>query len=149
MTTERKDGGPDNPPAFPPNAGWRDNDPDCRGLSMRDWFAGQALVAISDYAPLGNPVGIGAREHAKTLAVHAYAIADAMLSERQKGGAGWRPIETAPYEKRVLVYCTRWGVTEAFQYREAGWKSYGVGGSYGCEPTHWQPLPSPPEPSNG
>jgi hypothetical protein len=80
MTTERKDGGPVHPVH---DAGQLLHE----GLSLRDWFAGQALVAISDYAPLGNPVGIGAREHAKTLAVHAYAIADAMLSERQKGGA--------------------------------------------------------------
>jgi hypothetical protein len=78
MTTERKDGGPAHPTNMLEHV---------PGMSLRDWFAGQALVAISDYAPLGNPVGIGAREHAKTLAVHAYAIADAMLSERQKGGA--------------------------------------------------------------
>jgi hypothetical protein len=83
MTTERKDGGPDNPPAFPPNAGWRDNDPDCRGLSMRDWFAGQA---IGSALACMNPVTIEPDANAK-LARMAYALADAMLSERQKGGA--------------------------------------------------------------
>jgi hypothetical protein len=62
---------------------------------------------------------------------------------------GWRPIETAPKYQRVLVNCRRWGVTEAMKYHQAGWKAFGVGGVYGCEPTHWMPLPSPPEPSNG
>jgi hypothetical protein len=85
MTTERKDGGP----AFPPNAGWRDNDPDCRGLSMRDWFAGQALQAFMAWSLNQPPHGDGdnAQKAAKRYARAAYVVADAMLSERQKGGA--------------------------------------------------------------
>jgi hypothetical protein len=34
----RSDGGP----AFPPNAGWRDDDLSARGMSMRDYFAAHA-----------------------------------------------------------------------------------------------------------
>jgi hypothetical protein len=82
MTTERKDGGPDNPPAFPPNAGWRDNDPDCRGLSMRDWFAGQAIEVMVRMSGDGD----GGWDPA-AVAVGCYLIADALLAERQKGGA--------------------------------------------------------------
>lgn len=58
-------------------------------------------------------------------------------------GEGWRPIETAPSERRVLINCQRFGVTEGFRY-QSGWKSFGANGSYGAEPTHWQPLPAPP-----
>lgn len=51
------------------------------GMSLRDWFAGQALAAIcgDDYA-----------RHSITpqqCAQWAYQFADAMLAERQKGGA--------------------------------------------------------------
>lgn len=51
------------------------------GMTLRDWFAGQALVAI-----VGAPISIGdvpitgESEFAKA----AYAFADAMLAERSK-----------------------------------------------------------------
>jgi hypothetical protein len=69
MTTERKDGGPVHPVH---DAGQLLHE----GLSLRDWFAGQALQNYN----LHN-------ETPARAAVWAYAIADAMLSERQKGGA--------------------------------------------------------------
>ncbi|HEU4986898.1 MAG TPA: Arc family DNA-binding protein [Rhizobiaceae bacterium] len=50
-------------------------------LALRDWFAGQALAAIiqADGIQFANRM----TEHAQ----FAYAQADAMLAEREKGGA--------------------------------------------------------------
>jgi uncharacterized protein YodC (DUF2158 family) len=62
-----KDGGP----AFP-HQGYSH-----QGLSIRDWFAGQALAGLIVVHPQVN--GLDA------LAVDAYRIADAMLAEREKG----------------------------------------------------------------
>jgi hypothetical protein len=44
------------------------------GMTLRDWFAGQALAGMVP-------------EAAKNKAEAAYAIADAMLAERSKSGA--------------------------------------------------------------
>jgi hypothetical protein len=79
---------PENPSAFP-----RPDDRDAMGcgiregsdgMTLRDWFAGQALVGLMshnahDHCPLfgdGEP-----------FARDAYLVADAMLAERAKGGA--------------------------------------------------------------
>ena len=47
------------------------------GMTLRDWFAGQALEGVLAFT--GVPIG------EKVTAADAYAIADAMLAERQKG----------------------------------------------------------------
>lgn len=75
----RDDGGP----AFPFRSPYYDS----KGLSLRDWFAGQALQATGDWNT----------EHIKLLAIrnpdlsiseliaqHAYDLADAMLQARKK-----------------------------------------------------------------
>lgn len=73
-----KDGGP----AFP-TAEVRDLDGNVKwtpgwGMSLRDWFAGQALAGIlADHTT--NPTTDAA-------AGHAYRFADAMLAERAKAG---------------------------------------------------------------
>ena len=73
------------------------------GMTLRDWFAGQALPqAVEDYGQpspgntagqrrnMGNPVlpyaakGAGTRE--EIIARQAYNYADAMLAARAKGG---------------------------------------------------------------
>lgn len=62
----------DNPPAFPagwPEAGYEPH----YGMTLRDWFAGQAL---------SNPAICTASSEYPHL--DAYAFADAMLAERQK-----------------------------------------------------------------
>lgn len=57
------------------------------GMSLRDWFAGQALAGLC-----GNAEEARAMRKislAETLGIYAdasYRIADAMLAERQKGG---------------------------------------------------------------
>jgi len=80
MNDTIKDGGP----AFPtpvqhspdsPGAGWREDYP---GMSLRDWFAGQALA---------GPLASGPHncdQHG--LAHYAYLHADAMLKARANGG---------------------------------------------------------------
>lgn len=50
------------------------------GMTLRDWFAGQALAGYFAHptTPHMHPTDAGA---------YCYAMADAMLAERAKGGA--------------------------------------------------------------
>ncbi len=50
------------------------------GMTLRDWFAGQALMMM--YAQTNHEAVAGHDE--KTVAAWAYEIADAMLAERDK-----------------------------------------------------------------
>ncbi len=83
MTTDNSrvdDGGP----AFP-NVCM--NDP-CHpssepGMTLRDWFAGQALVSVAQEYLHRN--GFHGETLYPNLAIHAYRVADAMLAAR-KGG---------------------------------------------------------------
>ena len=50
------------------------------GMTLRDWFAGQALVAIGA-ADMRSEMPIVP----ETMARNAYALADAMIAERAKG----------------------------------------------------------------
>lgn len=82
MTEMKNDGGP----AFPrPLAGSDASgtvDFGAEGMSLRDWFAGQALAGIcGDGIP-------GSHHQPERTASEAYAYADAMLSARQKQGGG-------------------------------------------------------------
>jgi hypothetical protein len=68
-----------NPPAFPMPSTIGEHTQEY-GMSLRDWFAGQALgglLANSDWGP-----------DAGQAASIAYASADAMLAERSKTDAG-------------------------------------------------------------
>ena len=69
----------DNPKAFPHPSGAQG----CDGMTLRDWFAGQALAWCmkQDY---GNDWGKQGKDHAKYAVKSAYRIADAMLAERSK-----------------------------------------------------------------
>jgi hypothetical protein len=53
------------------------------GMSLRDWFAGQALCAT-----LADTAGVHSDGAAfcKAVAENAYQLADAMLSARKQGG---------------------------------------------------------------
>lgn len=52
------------------------------GLSIRDYFAGQALAVDSSYAPpVNHPI-----EAAPVVAEYAYLFADALLAARDKPG---------------------------------------------------------------
>ena len=65
----------DGGPAFPVK--WQNGEQQS-GMTLRDWFAGQALVGYVAYNPDSRDVD---------LACVSYATADAMLAEREKGGA--------------------------------------------------------------
>ena len=47
------------------------------GMSLRDWFAGQALAGLVSHE------GLGAKSHCTSLAFGAYAVADEMLKARE------------------------------------------------------------------
>ena len=54
-----------------------------QGMSLRDWFAAQALIAMGgNYAPTGEITG-NSLLHAKTVATHCYSMADAMIAARE------------------------------------------------------------------
>lgn len=70
----------------------------------------------------------------------------------------WQPIDTAPHEIRILtidesnyVYISWFGCDPNNENEEKEWLS-GDGDDFSCgyyytpvNPTHWMPLPSPPE----
>lgn len=61
---------PPNPPAFPHPSGAQG----CDGMTLRDWFAGQALAGL-----MANPsLGDDRAPH------YAFFLADAMLIERNR-----------------------------------------------------------------
>lgn len=71
-------GSPENPPAFPREE--RETHYGAEGMSLRDWFAGQALMGICANGDLriGNdPDKVG-----KAFAGVAYELADLMLLAR-------------------------------------------------------------------
>ena len=49
-----------------------------RGMTLRDYFAGQAIVALAEHA--------GRVDMTHSHAEQAYRVADAMIAEREKGG---------------------------------------------------------------
>ena len=51
-----------------------------RGMSLRDWFAGQAMVGLMSDPGL-RPSNTDEFEH---MATRLYQVADAMLNERKK-----------------------------------------------------------------
>jgi hypothetical protein len=80
---------PENPSAFPEVPGDFNGYEGRAGMTLRDWFAGQAIGAVvrqcAGDAAFGYPEGITSME--QLFASKAYAVADAMLAERAKGGA--------------------------------------------------------------
>lgn len=73
---------------------------------------------------------------------------------RERGGdqdvpyrrADWRPIETAPKDGTDILIWSRAGreIGKYLAGREA-WLGHGDNGSGWRTPTHWQPLPEPPD----
>jgi hypothetical protein len=61
----------------------------------------------------------------------------------------WQPIETAPKDGSIIIVAApAVGAARWSHFREpAGYWEWFSGGR--CRPTHWMPLPSPPEPGAG
>jgi len=79
---EKDNGGP----AFPQFMGMATNP---EGMTLRDWFAGQALagltnVAYTYFTGASEKEKAGARQFASDIGETAYLIADAMIAERNK-----------------------------------------------------------------
>ena len=74
MSGEREDGGA----AFP-RAATQASTGDT-GMTLRDWFAGQALAMLAD----NRMDDIGSDLVSKAIAAAAYKIADAMIAEGSK-----------------------------------------------------------------
>lgn len=76
----------DNPPAFPTD-GRIQHGTAYDGMSLRDWFAGQAIGAIVAATSAGQHHPIFPGEETRivdAMARDAYQIADAMLSARKQ-----------------------------------------------------------------
>lgn len=73
--TKIKNGGP----AFPSHVSM--GEVTYRGMSLRDWFAGQALVHIANWTPYCDHSDTKSFQKAK--AEYAYGLADAMLAARE------------------------------------------------------------------
>jgi len=73
---------PDNPPAFPITP---DHVGCGEGMTLRDWFAGQALAGFCANAEvMRSVVDVDADNAPSTVANLALAFADALLAEREK-----------------------------------------------------------------
>lgn len=86
----------ENPPAFPVELGWGLEPGEAHqtgqhtaqfpGMTLRDYFAGQALPAVirqcAGDAAFGFPAGVESME--QLFAVKSYAIADALLAQRSQ-----------------------------------------------------------------
>lgn len=58
----------------------------------------------------------------------------------------WRPIESAPVRKRVLLYQDGDIYAGRRDGKRSYWQSFcGQPVVWTPEPTHWMPLPNPPE----
>jgi hypothetical protein len=86
---------PDNPPAFPGQ--WLDFQPitgeqvvreQWSGLSMRDYFAANALSLMSNHEILLTVDKCFPEDSTRVaIAKYAYGVADSMLAEREKGAS--------------------------------------------------------------
>ena len=84
MVEKYKDGGPAFPVPKESDGGWEDTD--CttwrhfHGMTLRDWFAGQAVAGI-----MGSSAdAVTKNEQATFIATEAYLVADAMLKAREQ-----------------------------------------------------------------
>ena len=83
MVEKYKDGGPAFPVPKESDGGWEDTD--CttwrhfHGMTLRDWFAGQALAGI-----LSNPGTFGGEDLLPHIGQVVYKFADAMLKAREQ-----------------------------------------------------------------
>jgi hypothetical protein len=75
MTTTPKTGGP----AFPRAEGETSFPED--GMTLRDWFAGQALAVVAESVIAGMAEN-GPHDPSEDIAWACYQIADAMIAER-------------------------------------------------------------------
>jgi hypothetical protein len=80
------------------------------------------------------------------------ARVDALLAALDAEPDGWQPIETAPKDGTEVDLWTAEGRRANCKWRAGEWVEIGLDWSdnltwlpVGCPPTHWTPIPAPPE----
>lgn len=76
-----KNGGPAFPIPLNPGSSYQGH-AECDGMTMRDYFAAKAMQGV--LSNFNGNVGVGNDETSSGVSACAYAIADAMLKEREK-----------------------------------------------------------------
>lgn len=77
----KQDGGSAFPGTWHPDMGWSPHETPF-GMSLRDWFAGQALTGVMEVCL--HDAQIDGETRAEMFARKAYQIADAMIKERAR-----------------------------------------------------------------
>lgn len=80
-----KDGGPAFPQPPCPNCGVQHEPEHVPGMSLRDYFAAQALPVVITAYVAANGNGCAADHALRNIPALAFKYADAMLAERKKG----------------------------------------------------------------
>lgn len=92
----------DGGPAFPAKDAQGNIQP---GMSLRDWFAGQALIGIAQRNPTGSDT---ISWHLK----HAYKYADVLLELRQRYEEGSIKTDQFPRYSKPYEDCIAWATRE-------------------------------------
>jgi len=87
----------------------------------------------------------GSQEVDAVAYLRAYADS---LERAPNEPSAWQPIETAPPDRDVLLYCPTLAPTN-LERIELGFAVNTRGGSSHAWATHWMPLPSPPQTKEG
>lgn len=105
------------------------------------------FLLLSVLADIRQKSGVGDKPMLTEL---ADAIADKIKSDTQQANA-WQPIESAPDKTPLLVFDGK--IICAAERDGVWWLCFGATG-WECEnvfddPTHWMPLPTPPQATGG
>ena len=78
---------------------------------------------------------------------HGLTLLESEISEIVRLAAPvWQPIETAPKSSRsVMIHCSEYRNTYVAENGTGKWRHFGCGRDVMEKPTHWMPLPTPPQ----
>lgn len=116
----------DGGPAFPHHEAWDEEKPGIGwiggGMSLRDWFAGQALAGTVNFPDAPD---------FPRAAKYAYDVADAMLKARGEPlSSEWRPISTAPRDGRWVWLWNKHNNKPDYFYWSTSYSVFGLGGCW-------------------